>query len=91
MKQATRRLRRLSSAGPTINLHTAFQYLLLNFVSASLLLFSSLALVVLKFPSRKLMTFRVLPDGKLWKVLELGSRVSKFNPRPGGHADGETE
>ena len=49
--------------GLILNYLTTFQDLVLDFVSTSPRLFSSLALVVLNFLSRKLTTFRVFPKG----------------------------
>ena len=50
-------------SGLILNFPTTFQDLVLDFVSTSPRFFSSLALVVLNFLSRKLTTFRVFPRG----------------------------
>ena len=58
-------------SGPILNFLTPFQDVVLDFVSTFHYLrptfprlFSSLALVRLNFPSRKLTTFRSFPGGK---------------------------
>ena len=54
-------------SGPVFNFPTTFQDLVLDLVSTSPRLFSSLVSVGLNFPSRKLKTFRVFPEREVLK------------------------
>ena len=83
-------------SGLSSQLRLYFSLLASDFSSTSPRLFSSLALVVLNFLSRKLTTFRVFPRGssevvgaslrKSEKVLELVSRPRAFRGRRYGSA-----